>query len=263
MSAFEVKDDILEADSIDNVFIEETLVDVPEETGIEITDATEEVEKAGEIVEEVIEVPADVSMEEEFAHEVVIKPAIEESELESEETLFDEFPAVEPFDEGLGQPEAIIVDEQLDIEGVDILEPVRAESQEIIETVDVEVEKADDFSYEEEITPSFEAADSSELPVMDIPVEEAPVLSVTPEIESVREEPQVIEKVPVSESIEQPLSEKKKHDEGMISISKGELKEILLYIDNLFGDLPEDKIKDFAKSKYYDLYNKVFDDLGI
>lgn len=45
--------------------------------------------------------------------------------------------------------------------------------------------------------------------------------------------------------------------------SQKEVKEILGYLDSLFGYLPEDKIKEFAKSPYYDLYNKIFDDLGI
>ena len=56
------------------------------------------------------------------------------------------------------------------------------------------------------------------------------------------------------------LSEKTEEKE---ELKKGDMKEILSYLDSLFGYLPEDKIKEFAKSKYYDLYNKMFDDLGL
>jgi len=38
---------------------------------------------------------------------------------------------------------------------------------------------------------------------------------------------------------------------------------VLKYMDNLLGDLQEDRIKDFAKSKYFKLYKEVFEKLGI
>ncbi len=47
------------------------------------------------------------------------------------------------------------------------------------------------------------------------------------------------------------------------NVDSDEIIEIFKYIDNLFGYLPEEKIKEFAKSKYYDLYNKIFDELDI
>ncbi len=45
--------------------------------------------------------------------------------------------------------------------------------------------------------------------------------------------------------------------------SKEELKKVLGYLDNLLENLPEDKIKEFAKSEYYDLYVKILNKLGI
>ncbi len=41
------------------------------------------------------------------------------------------------------------------------------------------------------------------------------------------------------------------------------LKDVLLYMDQLFSHLPETVIKEFARSEYYDKYNNVFDKLGI
>ena len=45
--------------------------------------------------------------------------------------------------------------------------------------------------------------------------------------------------------------------------SKEELRKVLGYLDNLLENLPEDKIKEFAKSEYYDLYVKILSKLGI
>jgi len=38
---------------------------------------------------------------------------------------------------------------------------------------------------------------------------------------------------------------------------------VLRYVDTLLGDLPEDKIKEFSNSSYFDLYKEVFEKLGI
>jgi hypothetical protein len=38
---------------------------------------------------------------------------------------------------------------------------------------------------------------------------------------------------------------------------------ILKFMDNLLGDLPDDKIKEFAKSEYFPLYKEVFDKLKL
>ena len=51
--------------------------------------------------------------------------------------------------------------------------------------------------------------------------------------------------------------------ESLSPETKEELKTVLKYLDNLLEELPEDKIKEFAKSEYYDLYVKILDKLGI
>ena len=38
---------------------------------------------------------------------------------------------------------------------------------------------------------------------------------------------------------------------------------ILKYMDNLLGDLPEEKIKEFSQSKYFSLYKEVFEKLNL
>jgi hypothetical protein len=51
--------------------------------------------------------------------------------------------------------------------------------------------------------------------------------------------------------------------EALSGQSKDELKSVLSYLDKLLEDLPEDRIKEFAKSDYYDLYVKILDKLGV
>jgi hypothetical protein len=42
-----------------------------------------------------------------------------------------------------------------------------------------------------------------------------------------------------------------------------ELKEVLIYMDQLLEALPENKIKEFARSEHFEVYKKIFEELGI
>ncbi|MGC8764559.1 MAG: hypothetical protein ACP5QT_01565 [Brevinematia bacterium] len=64
----------------------------------------------------------------------------------------------------------------------------------------------------------------------------------------------------ISETGEIAIEEK---IEALSPETKEELRTVLKYLDNLLENLPEDKIKEFAKSEYYDLYIKILDKLGI
>jgi hypothetical protein len=44
---------------------------------------------------------------------------------------------------------------------------------------------------------------------------------------------------------------------------KSEIKSVLSYLDKLLDSLPEEKIEEFAKSKYFDTYKKLFEELGL
>ena len=44
---------------------------------------------------------------------------------------------------------------------------------------------------------------------------------------------------------------------------KEEVKSVLSYLDQLLDSLPEDKIKEFADSKYFEMYRRLFTELGI
>ena len=42
-----------------------------------------------------------------------------------------------------------------------------------------------------------------------------------------------------------------------------DIKSVLVYMDQLLENLPEDKIEEFARSEHFDTYKKLFNELGI
>ncbi|HEQ72190.1 MAG TPA: hypothetical protein ENN69_06855, partial [Spirochaetia bacterium] len=44
---------------------------------------------------------------------------------------------------------------------------------------------------------------------------------------------------------------------------KEEIKSVLGYMDHLLESLPEEKIEEFAKSEYFSIYKKLFEELGL
>lgn len=50
---------------------------------------------------------------------------------------------------------------------------------------------------------------------------------------------------------------------GDVKVNPAELKKVISYLDNLFDRLPEDTIREFSRSEYFDLYKKVMEDLGL
>ncbi len=45
--------------------------------------------------------------------------------------------------------------------------------------------------------------------------------------------------------------------------NREELKQVISYLDNLLGELPDNLIEKFSRSEYFSLYQKVMDDLGL
>ena len=56
------------------------------------------------------------------------------------------------------------------------------------------------------------------------------------------------------------MAEKISQEEGL---NIRELRRMILYLDQLFGKLPEGTVHEFSRSKYFDLYKKVIYDLGL
>ena len=54
------------------------------------------------------------------------------------------------------------------------------------------------------------------------------------------------------------------HDGLAVSSSlREEIKSVLKYMDQLLESLPEDKIQEFAQSEHFDVYRKLFEELGL
>ncbi len=50
-------------------------------------------------------------------------------------------------------------------------------------------------------------------------------------------------------------------DDG--GVNRDELKKMISYLDRLFDQLPENAVREFSHSEYFDLYKKIMDELGI
>ena len=44
---------------------------------------------------------------------------------------------------------------------------------------------------------------------------------------------------------------------------KNDIKSVLVYMDQLLDSLPEEKIAEFARSEHFELYKKLFTELGL
>nr|HPO50804.1 hypothetical protein [Spirochaetota bacterium] len=81
----------------------------------------------------------------------------------------------------------------------------------------------------------------------------APSMSVSPS-----------EEEEIYSSLKDEMQKKKEEEkpQGETEL-KEEVKTVLSYLDQLLDALPEEKIKEFAESKTFDLYRKLFDELNI
>jgi hypothetical protein len=64
----------------------------------------------------------------------------------------------------------------------------------------------------------------------------------------------------VTAKSEDPIQ--KTEDPGS-ELSPEEKKKVLSYLDNLLGNLPDDMIREFSKSNYFDLYKKMMKEIGL
>ncbi|XDD51282.1 hypothetical protein AB3N59_05835 [Leptospira sp. WS92.C1] len=67
-----------------------------------------------------------------------------------------------------------------------------------------------------------------------------------------------LRKVP-DQTVDQPFAA----DAGEITPSKEEMKRIMTYLDELLGNLPDDLIREFSQSDYFELYKKLMKQIGV
>ena len=204
-------------------------IQIPEEDEIVTVESLEE--KAAE----------QATVEEEAAQEMT-EPVIEENDFDEEAPVEDVFSTWESSSEqtaseasgltaGESQPEPVVMD--VDFETDDASEPAETEQDlsagiGAIETFDID-ETIDDISSSAVIEEDDAVADH-----------------LISETESAA-----------------PVEPAKSESQAIPSNMKEEIKSVLCYMDQLLENLPEDKIEEFAKSKQFETYKKLFEELGI
>ncbi|WP_100764882.1 hypothetical protein [Leptospira ellisii] len=95
---------------------------------------------------------------------------------------------------------------------------------------------------------------------------------IVPTAETVSDEEMVIvldeyadedELSPVEELRKTPDQIEVGGEEGQATPSKDEMKRIMTYLDELLGNLPDDLIREFSRSDYFELYKKLMKQIGV
>ncbi|TVR30259.1 MAG: hypothetical protein EA404_12830 [Spirochaetaceae bacterium] len=92
-----------------------------------------------------------------------------------------------------------------------------------------------DLSDEDELTPTFQADDNEDLE-LDVDLDEGP---------------------------QQPAAAAASTTESFPSDLREEIRSVLQYMDQLLESLPEEKIEEFARSEHFEVYKRLFEELGL
>ena len=141
----------------------------------------------------------------------------------------------------------------------DIVEPVEETS------VSEEVENIEDDDDKTEEDPAVTTNGSSD-PLFDEIMAEEPSISETLSKESVdylAEEEIVKDNPQTQENPSEESNEETPESTDIPSDLKSDIKSVLLYMDQLLENLPEEKIMEFAKSEQFVTYKKLFAELGL
>ncbi len=226
------------------------LDDVPLEN-LEIqTEGLTEVPIVEESKEESVEEEPIVAIEEEKEEELISPQALSE-EGKEEDFTFDlsVIPDVAEVEED--EPIALSLEE---LNNIEVSEEKEIEP-EVEESENVEV-SMEEFSTGSELEDNIKSPSSIELYGTD----EEGGLPEGLEIEGIDH---ILEEPELGKSYSESVGAIQDKIESLSPETKEELRTVLKYLDNLLEELPEDKIKEFAKSEYYDLYVKILDKLGV
>lgn len=145
-----------------------------------------------------------------------------------------------------------------------IYEDFIAEDPKVSESIsaeNIDYLNEDKTNSDEEKTEEAEPADVA-------PAEEIP--EIEPEVAAESEEPELAETVkpeeltsPAENTAETETSEPNHDTKQLPEDLKNDVKSVLLYMDQLLENLPEDKIMEFAKSEQFTTYKKLFSELGL
>ena len=286
-----------EGDSTETDSLEESF-DVTKEQLEEYTNEDEANSSAEEITEEFVEPAIDSDteiFEEEITEPVVeefVEPVVEEfvEEITDEpvESVFEssqwEAPVIEEITEET-EPVVEEITEEVEPAVEEITEEVEPVVEEVTEETEPVVEDADQepvesvFESNQWEAPAVEenmgfAAEGAEVersleddpliieePVDTISVAEEELLEVLSEIP-------VTDKLEETEAVEAEATPEETVVEEVKTTNipddlKQDIKSVLSYMDQLLDNLPEDKIAEFARSEHFELYKKLFTELGL
>ena len=154
--------------------------------------------------------------------------------------------------------EIIIEDDEP--ESLPDLDEILAESSIEEELSSIELPDMDDFTLDDEI----------ELPQLDDPAEDNLFGddSESVDLDSLEqlavEEPEISDENFASEFNDRVEEIRDAAKNGNVPEElKDEIKDILLYMDQLLESLPDEKIQEFARSEHFEVYKKIFEELGI
>lgn len=267
-------------DSIETVTEEPAVEIVQEEPMAQKGFIAESEPAAEEIVKEDAEedfvIPVQSS---EFADE----PASREMQEYDEEVISSEENTVSKSDEEVGAAEEKTEESLFEEPHEDAREPSEEELTGIVEAEPVEtISSADQWTAEVSSGTDTEASAENEEVDRSFVIEETPDIITEEETEHLQEleeepvepilaesygfeTPDVKEDV-LSENESVPQSEEVAVENQISEIPqdlKQDIKSVLVYMDQLLDSLPEEKIAEFARSEHFELYKKLFNELGL
>ena len=254
----------------------------PELDDIEISndlDATVEDDISIPKVDDILEPPAEDDIVGEEVPVTTDSLSSDNIDYLESESVADEDSSVIPEKGGLDIPDDFELEEETQDISLDEPEEEPVPTVESVTSNNPSDESSDDFSMQEsseDLSVDFTEPDLVPEAPLDLPSEELDEESEANEpTEKVFESDQWNE--PESAAVEEPVASSEPEPEGSHSVLekanqihesmpadlKDEIKSVLIYMDQLLENLPEDKIEEFAKSEYFETYKKLFKELGL
>ena len=259
--SMDINEEILEEPNLDDI---ETNADIPEEIEIPKVDDIAETQDEEPALDDILVESSSTDFMDSVTDSTNMQPDIE---------------ITEPVEPELAEEEAAITKEEAD----DITSEYSADTAENTEPVldeDTALELPEESSSDAENT----AEESTDDIFNETAIEDAQhtqdammndIMNEAPSVDNALSEENVDylskdntvlsdDEAAVAESEPEPLAETEQTDTSDLpSDIKEDVKSVLLYMDQLLENLPEDKIMEFAKSEQFTTYKKLFNELGL
>ena len=259
--SMDINEEILEEPNLDDI---ETNADIPEEIEIPKVDDIAETQNEEPDLDDILVESSSTDFMDSVTDSTNMQPDIE---------------ITEPVEPELAEEEAAITKEEAD----DITSEYSADTTENTEPVldeDAALELPEESSSDAENTDeestddifnetAIEDAQHTQDAIMNDIMNEAPSVDNALSEENVdylSKDNTVLsdDEAAVAESEPEPSAETEQTDTSDLpSDIKEDVKSVLLYMDQLLENLPEDKIMEFAKSEQFTTYKKLFNELGL